>query len=248
MTEHNTKIKTAVILAAGLGTRLDNVTGGEFPKPLTPIDGTPIIELSILALIKHGVNRILLGCGHMIENFDYLKDKYEEVEVVENKKYAEFGSIYTLLVFEELVPESFFLLEGDILYDSNGLKFLVKNAGKENGMLASAPASLDDNVFYNSTKSTLQKLSKEKPSREIEGVMTGIWILSQGFLQRFASFCSEEGISYNEDYEHLLANYSKQREAIKVIQDSDFDWCEIDTEKHLEYALNEVWPKIKDKV
>lgn len=244
----NQKIKTAVILAAGKGTRLDKITKGEYPKPLTPIDGVPIVERSIQALIKQGVERILLGCGYMIESFHFLEEKYREVEIVENTKYDELGSIYTLWAFKELVTEAFFLLESDILYDPEGLEFLESNGMNGNGILTSEPVPLDDNVFYISKNDILQGLSKEKPEEIPEGVMTGIWILNQGFLQRFTEYWKENSISFNEDYEVLMADYSKEKEPINILRNSGFKWCEIDNENHLEYALNEVWPKIKDKV
>ncbi len=242
----NTSVKTAVILAAGKGTRLDKITKGEYPKPLTPVEGIPIVERSILALKAFGVKRILLGCGHMIEAFYYLVEKYEEVDVVENKKYAEFGSIYTFLVFEELVSEPFFLLEADILFDPRMISFLVEKMEKSNAILTSNPVPLDDNVFYYSKNEVLEKLTKEEPKQEPEGVMTGIWMLSGGFLKRFATFCEEEKVSFGEDYEHILAHYSQKNEPIEIVHSAELSWCEIDTEEHLEYARNTVWPKIRN--
>ncbi|MEP1151142.1 MAG: phosphocholine cytidylyltransferase family protein [Balneola sp.] len=242
------KIKTAVILAAGKGTRLDKITKGEYPKPLTPIDGVPIIERSIQALIKQGVERILLGCGHMMESFNYLTEKYKEVEIVENPKYDELGSIYTLWVFREVVSGPFFLLEADILYDSEGLTFLGNGDLKHSKILTSAPVPLDDNVYYKSDQNVLQVLSKEPFEGKVEGAMTGIWALSEGFLKRFTEYFERQNISFNEDYETLMALYSKEKEPIMILNRPDFKWCEIDNEDHLEYAITKIWPEIRDKV
>ncbi|MEX0844870.1 MAG: sugar phosphate nucleotidyltransferase [Balneolaceae bacterium] len=244
-------VKTAIILAAGMGTRLRSVTGEKFTKPLTPIGDFPVIEYSIRALINAGVERILLGCGYMIESFRYLEAKYSEVEVVENPKYDVFASIYTLLIFEDIVQEPFYLLEADIIYDPDILFNMrgEKGAEEENIILTSVPLQLDDNVYFSSDEGALTGLSKKLPAAgEPEGVMTGIWVFKEGLLSRFSQYCKSKKIDYSEDYEILLAEYSAAQEPINILHAQELNWCEIDNESHLEYAVEEVFPKIKKKL
>lgn len=241
-------IKTAIILAAGKGTRLRSVTGDEFPKPLTPLNGQPIIEYSIQALIGSGVDRILIGCGYLLERFRYLEQKYEEVKIVENPLYDVRASIYTFLIFESLVKEPFYLLEADILYDPDVFKQLNLTEDEKNKILTSSPLDLDDNVYFTSINGRLSKLTKEiKENPEAEGVMTGIWALSAGMIQRFVAYCKDIGIDYSEDYEIMLAKFSLNWEPIHITHIPELSWCEIDNEKHLEYATEEIFPKIKKK-
>lgn len=238
------KIKTAIILAAGKGTRLESVTGGLHPKPLTPIEGTPILEYSIQALQKNGVERILIGCGHMLESFLYLESKYG-VQIVENPKFDEYSSIYTLWVFKNMVSEPFYLLEADIVYDPKALEFLEAGDVQENRILTSPPLNQGDDVFYTSNDKVLMSLSKQVPDEIPEGAMTGIWALSEGFFSRFATYCEAKPIDFTEDYEMLLAEYSSEQEPIKVAHKKDLYWSEIDNELQLNYAIEHVWPNIK---
>lgn len=239
-------IKTAIILAAGKGTRLRSVTGGEFPKPLTPLKGLPIIEYSIRALKDSGVDKILIGSGYMMQSFSYLEEKYEEVTIVENPFYDVHGSIYTFLMFEPLIKNPFYLLEADILYDPNVFSQLKPADNGENLIITSAPLNLDDNVYFSSENGRLSRLTKKiEDKTESEGVMTGIWALSEGLIQRFAAYCTQIGIDYSEDYEIVLGRYSLEQEPIKIAHFPNLNWCEIDTEKHLEYALNQVLPRIE---
>lgn len=236
-------IKTAIILAAGKGTRLRSVTGNEFPKPLTPIKGKPIIEYSIEALQKAGVNRILIGCGHQIESFEYLEERYKEVQIVENPLYDVRGSIYTFLLFEKLVKDSFYLLEADILYDPE----IFSKLGSEldsSKIVTSAPLNLDDDVYFTSEKGRLTSLTKKLSSNKSEGVMTGIWAISEGFLQRYSAYCNEINIDFSEDYETIVAQFSADKEQIKIAHFHDLNWCEIDNEHHLDFALKNVLPGI----
>jgi len=243
----NMSIKTAIILAAGKGTRLDSVTGGEFPKPLTPIAGIPILEYSIQALISCGVNRILLGCGYMIESFAYLVEKYEGIEIIENPKFDRLGSLSTLMIFESLVSESFYLLEADIIYDPVVLKSLSNEDLTKNYISISKAAELDDNIFVCSMDETLINVKRQVDrNAERSEVMTGIWAFSNGFMDRFVKFCSEENQDLTSDYEIALANYSAKKEAIKTSYLDTFKWCEIDNEEHYQYAIKKIWPDIKD--
>ena len=59
----------AMILAAGLGTRLRPLTDA-LPKPLLPIAGRPLIVWNLLLLRRHGITDVIVNLhhlGHLIE-------------------------------------------------------------------------------------------------------------------------------------------------------------------------------------
>lgn len=56
----------AMILAAGLGTRLRPLTN-TIPKPLLPLDGRPLIEWNLLLLRRHGVRDVIINIHHLGE-------------------------------------------------------------------------------------------------------------------------------------------------------------------------------------
>jgi dTDP-glucose pyrophosphorylase len=63
-------IRQAVILAAGRGTRMGNMTD-EIPKPMLPVRGRPILEYIVERLAAAGVKRFLIVVGYrheVIEN------------------------------------------------------------------------------------------------------------------------------------------------------------------------------------
>jgi mannose-1-phosphate guanylyltransferase len=57
----------AMVLAAGVGSRLDPLTS-QLPKPLVPIANRPVLELILRLLKKH-------GCQDVVSNLHYLPDK-----------------------------------------------------------------------------------------------------------------------------------------------------------------------------
>ncbi len=62
----NTHVQTAVILAAGRGTRMRELTN-DLPKPMIPVRGTPILESIVRGLAQNGVQRLLLIVGYRKE-------------------------------------------------------------------------------------------------------------------------------------------------------------------------------------
>jgi len=58
--------KTAFILAAGLGTRLKELTSDK-PKALITINNEPLLQIVIKSLIRHGFNHIVINIHHFGE-------------------------------------------------------------------------------------------------------------------------------------------------------------------------------------
>jgi MurNAc alpha-1-phosphate uridylyltransferase len=66
------KIKTAMVLAAGYGTRLMPLTE-RMPKPLVPVADKPMIEYALDRLIAYGIEEVVVNVSHHKEQLlDYL--------------------------------------------------------------------------------------------------------------------------------------------------------------------------------
>ena len=106
----------AIILAAGMGTRLRPLTL-KTPKPLIPVQGEPMAERQIKFLHEKGIKDIIIVTGYLNESFHYLQDKYG-VKLVHNDKYNEYNNLYTMYLVKEYLPNAF-VLEGDVYLNRN---------------------------------------------------------------------------------------------------------------------------------
>src|ERR1035438_544385 len=58
------KIKKAMVLAAGYGTRLSPLTD-RMPKPLIPVAGKPMIEYALDKLRAYGIEEVIINASHL---------------------------------------------------------------------------------------------------------------------------------------------------------------------------------------
>lgn len=86
--QNKRKITKALLMAAGMGTRIRPLSE-EIPKPLISVHGTPMIETLIRAISRAGIEKIVITVGYKKERYLYLKEKYNNITLVENKDYKE---------------------------------------------------------------------------------------------------------------------------------------------------------------
>ena len=86
------RVKRAVLLAAGFGSRLLPVTVNT-PKPLARVHGVRIIDRLIDALLDAGISEIYIVRGYLAEEFDQLLHKYPDVNFIDNPLYSTTNNI-----------------------------------------------------------------------------------------------------------------------------------------------------------
>ena len=106
----------AIILAAGMGTRLRPLTN-EIPKCLVPVNGVPMVERQIQFLHEKGIKDITLVSGYKAEKLDYLKEKYG-VDIVFNYKYDTCNNIFSMYLVRDRLHDTY-VVEGDVYMDRN---------------------------------------------------------------------------------------------------------------------------------
>src|SRR5664280_1876861 len=112
-------VRTALLLAAGLGSRLGPLTEA-LPKCLVPVSGVPILERLVRALDSHGIERLVIVAGYRAEMIrDYLGESFGgiAIEYLVSPLFATTNDSYSLWLARHLIDEPFLLLESDVVFD-----------------------------------------------------------------------------------------------------------------------------------
>lgn len=107
------RVKRAVFIAAGFGTRLVPVTLNT-PKPLVRVGGKRLIDGLIDAVLAAGISEIHIVRGYLAEQFDQLLYKYPMLKFIENPAYNEANNISSAMCARYLLSNAY-VFEADLL-------------------------------------------------------------------------------------------------------------------------------------
>ena len=233
------RIETAVILAAGRGTRLRPHTY-DIPKGFMKMGSETLIERSVRILKANGIKEIIIGTGHLSECYERLA-KQEELSIFKNPDFASTGSFHTLYCGKELIKENFLLLESDLLYHSEAISKLLENE-QDDVILCSGFTQSNDEVYVEIVNGHLENLSKFKSNlNTVDAELVGIWKISTKMFDRLMAHHSEAEDAQSKDYEVAIASCDL---SVNVLKIEDLVWCEIDNQEHLLRAENRILPKL----
>ena len=107
------RVKKAVFIAAGFGSRLVPVTLNT-PKPLVRVNGVRMIDGLIDAVLALGIEDIVIVRGYLAGQFDELLKKYPMLRFVDNPDYNEANNIASALAVREELGNAY-VFEADLL-------------------------------------------------------------------------------------------------------------------------------------
>ena len=172
-------IETAVILAAGRGTRLQPYTF-DIPKGFMPVGDERLIERSVRLLKENGIKNVIIGTGHLHEHYEKFAQE-NGLTTFLSPDFATTGSFHTLIYGSENIKGDFLLLESDLLYHSDAIKGLLNHSAKD-VILTSGFTQSNDEVYVEMADGNLKNLSKKKEElNSVDAELVGIWKISRGF-------------------------------------------------------------------
>ena len=107
------RVKRAVFLAAGFGSRLRPLTL-KTPKPLICVNGVRIIDTLLDAVIAAGIEEIIVVRGYFKEQFNQLKVKYPMIRFIDNPYYGETNNICSALYARHFLQNAY-VFESDLV-------------------------------------------------------------------------------------------------------------------------------------
>ena len=237
-------IKTAVIMAAGMGTRFGDRTE-LIPKGFVPAGGIPMVERSIATLKACGIERIIIGTGYHKEHYEALAERVEGIECVFSPRFAETNSMYTLWNCCEVIgDDDFLLLESDLVFEQKAIYSLIE-CPAETAMLITPVTKFQDQYYVESDDSSiLTRCSVNKDELNAKGELVGIHKLSNKFYKQM---CEDYAKILEEKpklgYEYELLSMSQSISPVFVLNVPGLLWYEIDDVDDLAYAEEHILSK-----
>ena len=121
----------AVILAAGMGTRLRDLTRNNI-KCMVEVNGVTLIDRVLTQLSKLSLNRVVIVVGYQADNLiEHIGHRYDDVlkiEFIHNPIYDKTNNIYSLaLAQDKLLEDDTLLIESDLILDDKLFSLIIDN-------------------------------------------------------------------------------------------------------------------------
>lgn len=234
------RITTALLLAAGTGSRLSPLTDNA-PKCLTMVNEISILGRLIASLKQHGFKRLVVVTGHLedhIRKFLETRAGNIKIEFVFSPLFKTTNNIYSLWMARKVIKEPFMLIESDLVFDPSLLTDMVypdriavaRMQPWLNGSTVSITKSHKVKSFHSDTV---------KASKEIRYKTVNIYSLSLNswyrVVEKLDQYISEGKV--NNYYETVFTQMVTEKSlSFQAVFFDSKPWYEIDTMADLRLA------------
>lgn len=190
-------MKEAIILAGGMGTRLQGVVS-DIPKPMAPIGDKPFLTIIFDFLLQHKVERAILSVGY---KYEVIKEHYgveykglELVYSVEENPLGTGGAIQ--LALSHVLGDGVLILNGDSYIDVDVQDFSLAVESQNFGMVIKEMTNFDR--YGTVTIEGRNIISFQEKKALVRGyINTGVYYLKKDYL---LSLQLPEKFSFENDF------------------------------------------------
>ena len=234
-----------IILAAGKGSRL-NGAAGDKPKCLIEAGGVTLLERQILTLQRAGVSDVVVVVGCQA---DLVRAACGPgVTYVENCRFSETNSLYSLWSARALLYEGFVVLNCDVLFHPALLDDLLATHHDAALLIAYREAGQtygDEEMKVKVHGGRVVDMSKDMDPAEADGENLGIVKFGPGSAPALIGILDRivAGGSLREWAPRAFRDFAQTR-PLHALGTRGYPWIEIDFPEDYERALREVLPAI----
>ena len=235
-----------IILAAGKGSRL-NGTAGENPKCLVKAGGLTFLERQIRVLRRAGIDDIAVVVGCQADQVRRVGG--HGITYVENSKYAQTNSMYSLWMARPLLFEGFVVLNCDVLFHPVLLNDLLTSR-HENALLlayreADQPPFGDEEMKVQVRCGRVREMSKQMNPDDADGENLGIVKFGPDGAAGLVTIMDRLVAAGNlREWAPRAFREFAQVRPLHAIGTRGFPWIEIDFPEDYQRAVREVLPQI----
>lgn len=185
----------ALILAAGLGTRLAPITNDR-PKSLVPVNGKPILIKQIENLKSNGIVDITIVSGYKSDVLkDAVHENYPEINIVESVDYAKTNNMYSAYIgIKAMFPDEnlspFYMMNADVFYDASVITALEKMSAP-NLVVVDIGRYIEESMKVIEKNGRLVAISKQISPKDALGCSIDVYKLGADGGEAFYKRCCE---------------------------------------------------------
>ena len=242
LTGTSRRAPVAVILAAGRGSRLGDLTDDR-PKCLATVGGRSLLEHQLEAIEQAGIKKVVIVTGYRAR--DVRRVAGGRARYVHNPVWGDTNSMYSLWCARYELGDDALIFNCDVLFHPEVIDRIL--AAGRNHFAIDRYGGLGEEEMHVALDGTrLTAMSKELPTAEVAGENVGIVRLSGRALTAVLETAGEL-ISAGDlkvwmasAIDRVAADYD-----VHAVDISDLPWVEIDFRRDLEFAHGWVWPSIR---
>jgi len=236
-----------IVLAAGKGARL-NGTAGNLPKCLARVGNMTLVERQIAALRMSGLNDIVVVVGCEAEHVR--RSCGRGVQFVENTRFAQTNSLYSLWLARPLLLDGFVVMNCDVLLHPHLLDDLL-TARYEDALLVAyqeddqSPLG-DEEMKVRTRRGRVVDISKEMPADVADGENVGVVKFGAEGARLLTSILDERVAAggLRDWAPRAFAEFARIR-PLHAIGTRGYPWTEIDFPEDYQRAVSEILPAIE---
>lgn len=236
-------VRTAVVLAAGEGTRLRPLTRNR-PKPMLPAANRPILAHVLDALVDAGMDRIVIVVGYRRERVqEYFGPDYRDVPLEYVHQQKQLGTGHALLQAREAVSGPSLVVNGDHIVDAS---MVTKTAAQFTDGDARATIAIierDDPSKYGAVRhagGTITEISEKPETDTFSLINAGIYAFDGSIFDAIEATPRKRGeLSLTDTLEGLVAERQVRGVPVDGLWvDATYPWDLLEvTERVLEHGL-----------
>lgn len=227
----------ALILAAGLGTRLKPITDDR-PKCLVSVNGKTIIKKQIENLYENGITDITIISGYKAEILEeMIYSEFPRINIINSVDYQNTNNMYSSYLAKDIMKnEEFLMMNADVFFDSSIIKALLEFP-HPNAIVTDIGEYNDESMKVIEKNNRLIKISKQILKEEALGNSIDVYKFSKDAGILYFDTCKEyiEGKHEMKLWSEVALNDILDKIEFKACA-LDGRWVEIDNHEDLALA------------
>ena len=238
----------AIILAAGMGRRLGDLTK-ENTKCMVPVNGVRLIDRLLGQLSGLSLKRVIIVVGYKGQELkDYIGHRYDDqlkIAYAENPIYDKTNNIYSLsLVKRQLQEDDTLLIESDLIFSDSLFQMIIADPYPNLALVAKYESWMDGTMVRLDADNNIVNFVPKKAFKyeDIDSYYktVNIYKFSRDFSQQkyvpfLEAYC--HALGNNEYYEQVLRVITLLDNAeLKALPIGKEKWYEIDDIQDLDIA------------